>query len=271
MVAMVAEQLIAFEAALSDLGYLCLVARTFSALRPAADADLAPRVRAIGARLRTALRQGTLDEATVAAVAGEIAGLRTHWEAALEAFHVGAAYRRALTAWQADRVDELAGLLPNLVADLVPVRVPPPLYVGISVSTGRRRPGMRPFLTAEACADRIAAYRTEGFPADVSGTAWWDTELACLRLVDDPDALETPVALRIEVASVPVPVFAGAADDRFRIYARVLKAPFSATLRDAAGDEWWEASAESYPEFRAALAAALYDRGVAVDVWRVDG
>lgn len=266
MARMSAEQLIGFEAALHELGVLSEAARRFAPLHAAAEADLLPRLREIGALLRSALRRDQWDEALVDAVAREIVVLRDRWQAELEMVRAGAVYRQALAAWKTDRLDELADVVPVLMADARRVADPPVLFAGVPVTTGRRRPGADALAAADECANRIAEYGRDGIESGGGTGPWWDVELAGVYFVDDPDALETPVALRIDTAGCRVPVFTDGTESGFCVYARTLRVPFSVTLPATVEDEWWAVFEGAYDRFRAALVERLRARGIPADV-----
>ena len=264
------QELIGFEAALGELGALYVAAQGFALLRPEAEAELLPRTEEIGARLRAHLRRSGLDPTTVDSAARDIAALRDRWQKKLADLRASATYQQALAAWKAGDPHKLVDLLPQVIADLAPVMAPPPLFFGVSAAPGRRRPGTSPFLTPAACAQKIAAYRDTGVTTDARGSDWWDTELSYLDLVDDPEALESPIALRFDAAQLGAPVFAAASDPGFRVYSPVLRAPFSVVLQEEADDEWWQAYDESFAEFREALATELRALGIRAEVVAYD-
>jgi len=263
--AMSAEQLIGLEAALGELGGLYVAARRFAPLRAAAENELLPATGRLGAALRALLRRGRFDDAAADAAAREIARLRADWLARLEALRRTPAYQRALAAWEAVDGAGLSASLPELLADLSLLARPPTLFAGVSAASGRRRPGARPFLTTAACAEKVAGYRDEGVPCETGGDRWWDRELSAIQLVDDPQALDTPIALRIEPASSSPPVFRLAGSALFHVFCRVLRVPFTVTLQRDTDDEWW-AAYESYPAYRDELAGHLERLGLRVEM-----
>ncbi len=258
---MSAEQLIALEAALGELGTLYIAAKRFTALRSAADADLLPSTARLGAMLRTLLRRGQFDDAAVAIAARDIARLRTHWEAELAAVRDSPAYRQALAAWEAGDAAILRRALPNILADIAPITPPPALFVGVSAASGRRRPGARPFLTAEECAEKIAGYRDHGIPCEAGGTHWWDRELATVPAADDPEALDTPIALRLDTDRLGLPVFRLRGGALYHLCCQTLRVPFSVALQADVEDEWWQAYEESYGAYRDQLRQHLQRLG----------
>lgn len=272
-----AREIIGLEAALGELGELYGGAKRFRALGAQAEGELLPRIEAIAAHLRSLVRQDTLDASSVDAAAAEISALRARWQNALDEVRAGDAYRAALEAWHAGRQDRLRELLPAVLAGLQAVDPPPRLFLGVSLSSGRRRPGTSPFLAPREAAEKVEAIRRQGIPVDENqrvrpGAAvddWWDAELAHHELYDDQDAVESPLALTYAGPELGLPVFAVAGElgfRLFRLYPRVLAAPFSIALRAEAEDEWWQALEEPYAAFRDALAAELRARGFAVEI-----
>jgi len=263
---MSAEQLIGLEAAQAELGTLYAVARSFTALQARAEAELLPHLTGLGRRLRGLLRQARLTDGAVDLAAREIAAVRTTWQAELEQVRASAVYQRTLAAFAADRQEVLAELIPQVFAGMHLVRPVPSLYFPVSPSSGRRRPGISPFLSAAECADRILRIVDDGYESDSGATAWWDRELPSISCADRVAALETPIALCLAASDVRVVVFATSADASLRIFTPRLRAPLSIVLAAEATDEWWEAYQDSYREFRDALRRDLAARGQTVSV-----
>jgi len=262
---MVVEQLIGLQAAIGELGELYLAAKGFRALRAAAENQLLLRTAALAAQLRHAVRQGNFGAALADATAREIAALRQDWQERLDRLRASPPYQQCLHAWFADDTATLAALLPDLIADLVLTTAAPPLYWGVSLTAGRRHGG-RPFVAASACAATIIRYRNEGVPAEADDGDWWDTEIGSITLVDDAQALDTPITLRLMPAELRLPVFCLSDSGIYRVYAKVLKAPFTVRLQPEVTDEWWQAFPEPYAAWRAAVAAELAGRGIGVEM-----
>jgi len=259
------REIIGLQAAVGELGELYPIAKAYESLHDAAENDLLPRTETLASRLRSLLRHDQLDRRAVDEAAAEISELLDRWRSALEEVRGGTAYRAALDAWQCGDQRALVDLLPRVFAGLRPVSAPERLFRGFSVSSGRRRPGTSPFLSAPAAAERIAEIARDGIQVGGEGE-WWDVELAYLELFDDPAAVDDPVTLSYRGRELGAPVFAVAGDHSYRVYGPVLRAPFSISLEEAAEDEWWEASDRPYAEFRDALAEELRARGIEVDV-----
>ena len=258
---MSAEQLIALEAAQAELGTLYVVARGFTALHTRAEAELLPQLASLASRLRRLVRTSDLTDNEIDAAAREISALRTRWRAELEEVHASTVYQRALAAVAADRQDEIASVIPQVLAGLHLVRPAPPLYFPVSPSSGRRRPGASPFLSAAECADSILHIVTDGYEPESGGNEWWERELPSIGCADSAAALETPIMLRVDASDVHVAVFGVGDDPGFRIFSPQMRAPFSIVLEADATDEWWEAYQDSYRTFRDALQRELAARG----------
>jgi hypothetical protein len=261
-----AEQLIALEAALTELSALYTAARTFAALRDRAEAVLLPQLLDLGSKLRRRIRTAQLSQEDVDRAAQEILSLRAAWRAELDAVRASPVYRAAQAALAADRQEDLARLLPQTLAA---VEVVPPartLFLPVSPSSGRRRPGVSPFLSAGQCADHIAEMLAGGVVPEETGSEWWERDWPCIVCADDPEVLETPIALRLQGADCETAVFATNDQPTFRIFTRRLRAPMTVVLASQATDEWWQAYEDSYQAFRDALQGALAGRGVQVGV-----
>ncbi|MFI5398594.1 MAG: hypothetical protein ACHQ9S_23950 [Candidatus Binatia bacterium] len=259
---MSAEQLIALEAALTELSTLYTVARGFAALRLRAEEDLLPRLLELGSKLRGLLRAAQLSEDAIERAAQEIVRLRSSWHSELDQLHTSPVYQEARAAWDADRQEDLARLVPLIFAGVVIVRPAPALFFPVSASTGRRRPGSSPFLRAAECADRIVQLLSAGIEPEDLGAEWWERELRHVACAGDPAALDTPIALKLAAPNARITVFGSADEPMFRIFTSRLRAAMSVVLAAEAADEWWQAYEESYESFCEALRSELATRGV---------
>jgi hypothetical protein len=143
------------------------------------------------------------------------------------------------------------------------------LFLPVSPSSGQRRPGTSPFLSAGQCAEHIAEMLATGLFAEESGSEWWERDWPCIVCADDPEVLDAPIALQLEHSDCDATVFAMNDEPTFRIFTRRLHAPMSVVLASEATDEWWQAYDDSYRAFRDALERELAARGVRVREWRV--
>ncbi len=256
-----AEQLIALEAAVAELGSLYTVARSFAALQQRAETILLPGIAALSAQLRDRVRHAHLSEDELNSVAHEIVALGSEWRCELERVHGSAVYQQALRAFAQERQDELRELLPRIFADMRVVSPAPSLYFPISPSSGRQRAGGSHFLSAEQCAEKLSEALAAGLTPDEGGAEWWECELPSIDCADTAAALESPLALRLAAADVHVAVFARVDEPTYRIFTARLRGPMSIVLAAEANDEWWEAYEESYRDFRGALQRELGARG----------
>jgi hypothetical protein len=256
-----AEQIIALEAALTDLSDLYSIARGFMALQARAEAELLPQLNAMGARLRHLVRTGHLDNAAIEGTATEILACATRWRTALDELRGSPAYQQAVHAVAGDRQAELAEVIPLVLARLRIVQPTPSLYFPVSPSAGRRRPGSSPFLSPSDCADKIMQLLADGIVSEPEAVDWWESELPSLTCADTPAGLGTPIALRLAAAEVRVAVFAETDAATLRIFTTRLRAPMSVLLARDATDEWWKAYQDSYRTFRDALQQQLMARG----------
>jgi len=258
------EALIGLEAAMAELGTLYTTARGFTPLVAAAETEMLPRIAALGAQLRRWVRGRALDAAAIDAASLEVLQLRADWHARLEAVRASAEYAAARAAVAADRQDELAVAIPRLLAGLRAVAPVPPLFVPVSVSTGRRRPGTSPFLSPAEAAERISGLVREGIAASGAGAAAWEQDLPSVSCADDPSALETPVAVRVDAAALRATVFAVDGSPLYRVFTPRPLAAGPVWLAADPSDAWWEAYEVSYDVFRTTLGRELTARGVPV-------
>jgi len=260
------EQLIALEAAVAELGTLYVVARSFTALRERAEAELLPQVLHLGQRLRALVRHGGPTPADIDAASREILSQRAQWRAALDGVRSAPVYESALRAFAADDQTILAEVIPKIFTDLALREMRSPLYFSFSATSGRRRPGHSPFLSAGECADRLLATQRDGMVPEAGDGEWWERDLPSLECTDAPGGLESPIGFRLDGATAGVAVFGAPGEPLYRIYTPRLSGPFTVILAADATDEWWEAYDESYHTFRDALVEALATRGVAAEV-----
>jgi hypothetical protein len=258
---MSAEQLIALEVAVAELGTLYAAAKGFTALQPRADAELLPRLISLGSSLRSRVRHAQLNPDEIDAVAEEIIALRSDWRSRLEQLRFSPVYQQTRVVLTEDRQDDLGTLIPQVFAGLQPVHPAPSLYFSVSPSSGRRRPGSSPFVSASECATRIVHLLTTGVTPEEGSDDWWERDLPSIPCADAMEGLETPIALQLAAAHIRVAVFAARDEPSFRIFTRCLRAPFSVVLAAEATDEWWEAYDDSYRSFRTALQSELAARG----------
>jgi hypothetical protein len=270
IIAVSAEQLIALEAAVAELGTLYVIARSLAALQVQAETELLPRTISLASRLRSLVRAAKLTPGEMDSAAREILALRSQWRLELDQVRASATYQQALAALSTDRQEELATLVPRVFAGVRIAQPHPDLYFPVSPSSGRRRPGSGPFLSAADCADKIAGILAEGVMPEDAGSEWWERELPFISCAATPAALDTPISLRLAASDASVTVFAVLDEPGFRIFTPRLRRPMSVLLATAAPDEWWEAYEDSYHAFRDALQRELAGRGYSVSMVNLD-
>jgi len=255
------ERLIAFEAAMQELAKLQTAAVRYRGLRPAAE-GLLGELLDLGRSLRQSARRGVFSEDAVDQSARQVRGLRDRWLASLEELRASDLYREALSAYAADDQTRLAGLLPQLFADLEPARIAPSLFQALPL-TGRHRGGS-PVRPPEEVAEAVALVRSDGLRPSAHGRDWWDRDLPAIVLADDLAAVDAPAALAL--AGLPPSVALLRAADSLLVFTPRLAADVSVVLAETSDDSWYEASEGSFEEYRDRLAAELRRRGVAVAV-----
>lgn len=246
---------------MAELSALYAVARGFTALQMRAETELLPQLSAFGGHLRSLVRRNQLTGEEIDAASRQILSTRSEWQAALEGIHTSVQYQHALAAFDGDRQEELAIVIPQICADHQLLKRVPALYFPISPSSGARRPGNSPFLSAPACADMLVQVVQDGIAPEVAGTAWWQRELPPIECGENAAALDTPIALRLDASDVHVAVFAVSDGASLHIFTPRLRAPLTIVLAAEATDEWWEAYQDSYRVFRDALGHELAARG----------
>lgn len=251
---------------MAELGRLYTAARGFTPLAAAAESELLPRLTSLGARIRRWVRSRALDAAAIDAASLEVLGLRADWQERLEGLRTSIPYRAAQQAVAADRQDEVAVAIPRVLAGLCPVATLPALFVAISVSTGRRRPGASPFLSPGEAAERLLHLTREGIAASEGEGATWGRDFPSVVCAEDPEALATPVAVRLDPAAGGATVFAVEGSPTYRIFTSHPLVVDSVWLAAEADDAWWEVSEVSYAMFREALCGELTTREVGVAV-----
>jgi hypothetical protein len=260
-----AAELVALETAMRDLARLYEHARRFTALRARAEADLLPRLNALGRQLRHELRGGEIGPTAIAAVATELHTMTEQWQAAIEALRTSRVVADAVAAYRCDDQPALAVALPHVFADLHPVpERPPVLYLSIPVVPARaHRANRRPLADAHEVAERVARLCGGIAPAARSDT-WWDAAFPAIVLGDDPTAAESSICLALDLSGATVTVFSESEAPPLCVYTPRLIVPFHAVVAGEAGDEWWAVSAQPYEQFRDAVRSELQRNRIAV-------
>lgn len=255
------ERLIAFEAAIEELGKMQAVAVRYRDLRPDAEALLG-ELMDLGRSLRQAARRGPFTEDSVEHSAHHVRRLRDEWTRRLADLRSSALYQGALAAYAAGDQTCLAEVLPRLFADLEPQQISPPLFQPLPL-TGRSRGG-RPIRPVEEVAEAVESLRREGLRPPTHGRNWWDTDLPALTLASDLSTVDAPAVLSLDRLPPSVSFLREA--DSILVFTQRLEAEVSVVLAETSDDTWYEASEGSFAEYRDALAQALRKRDVAVEL-----
>lgn len=258
-----AERLVALEAALAELGGLYTAARNFTALEAKADKDLLPRLTRLSARLRALHRGSGISEEDIDAASRDVIELRAGWLAALDTIRASALFRDARRAFDADDQEALARLIPQIFAGFERKPAPAVARFGVSAAVRRRGPGTSPFLSPEACAEKIADTVAEGVAPHVTADDWWLIELPSLHLADSLPDLDTPFAVSLPASEITAVVFATDVEVGYRIFTPRLEGTFAVEIASTVDDEWWQAFEQPYEDFRAQLETELASRGIA--------
>lgn len=254
------ERLIAFEAAMQELGNLQAVAARYRELRPDAE-QLLGELMELGRVLRQAARRGLFSEDAVEHSVERVRRLRAAWLSRLEALRSSTLYRSALEAYAAGDQARLCDVLPRLIAGVERGPISPPLFRALEL-TGRRRQGSSPFRPPEEVASEVDAIRVEGLRSRAHGRQWWDADLPALSLATDLAAVESPAAVSVDAVPPSAPLLREG--EMAVAFTPSLRVELSVVLADRCDDAWYEAAEGSYEEYRDALACELAGRGIGV-------
>lgn len=241
-------------------------ARRYRSIAAASEDGTLEQALEIGAAVRRGARGGGLDAASASEACGRLRALLAECEAAVAGVRTSDAYHRAVRAWNEGRGSEVAALAPEIFTEVEPYPDCPSLYYPVPVA-GRRRGGEH-FVPPETCAATIADTARDGIgasrtPADLGA----DDTIRAVFLSDDPEALESPIALVIEPQNLGVPVCRVGAGGDVTVYVATLRVPFAVRCAPAVTDEWWAVRPDAYARYVSELRAAL--RASAIPV--VDG
>jgi hypothetical protein len=261
-----AEHLVALEAALAELGALYTAARGFVVLEERAENELLPRLTSLSARLRALHRGGGIGPREIDDASREILDVRATWQAALEEIRESALFKDACRAFEHDHQDTLGQLIPKIFAGVKQTAAPDRARFGVSAEIRRRGPGLSPFLTAEACAEKLVKTVREGVVPMVHATDWWLTALPSIAFVAEAADLDTPFAVSLPGSAITAAVFESDVEVGYRIFMPRQRGDFVVEIAGAVDDEWWQAFEQPFEEFRAELQKLLAARGIAHSV-----
>lgn len=257
-----AERLVALEAALAELGGLYTTARNFTALEPKADKALLPRLTSLSSRLRALHRAREMGQGDIDDASREIIELRTSWQTAIEDIHRSALFQEACRAFEKDDQEALARLVPQIFAGVEVTTAPADAVFGVSAAVRRRGPGTSPFLSPEACAEKIERTVIDGVVPRAETDDWWVTELPSIHLATSLADLDTPFAVRLSGSDITAAVFASEAEFGYRLFTPRLSGAFVVEIAASVDDEWWQAFEQPFEDFRDALVKELASRGI---------
>lgn len=257
-----AERLIALEAALAELGGLYTAARNFTALAEAAEIELLPQLSTLSAHLRALNRSNRMAQSDIDVASRQILDLRASWQKHLDSVRSSSTYREAVEGLQRDDQPALAVLIPKVFALVRAIEPPPRLYFGVSAAVRRRGPGTSPFLSPEACADKIETTMRDGLVPVMHGGEFWDDDLPSIPCASSFADVDSPFALTTAGTELGATAFTDDGDLGYRIFTRRLTGEFAVEIAAEADDEWWQAFEQSYREFREDLCAQLTQRAI---------
>jgi hypothetical protein len=230
-----------------------------------AESALAAAMR-VGDGVRRARRGGPSDRPNADDCA-QLARLASELDEATDAVLRDApavALRRAAAAGDGASA---AGMALGLFLGLErPQRPPERVYVGIRA---RRRSRTGETLVHPAdLADEIVRSSAEGLGPESGVTAAAEEPLLPEPIALAPTfaASGSEVALVRSTAGIADALLEDAASGDLVLFVARLPGPFSVALARDADDEWWAASALSYADYRAQLAAELRARGVGAEL-----
>ncbi len=251
---------------MQDLGSIYASARQFAPLASEAEHTLLPELQRLGAELRTIARAGKdlrkPETEALPLYAERIRALLATWRERLEQQRRTPAYLAALAAIQAEDWERLQLLLPQIFAHATPAMPNAVAYVPIEVHREPRR-GLKPFLSAQEAAAKIARVVSEGVEPD-RGPEPWEADFPSIEAASNPDALATPIWLEAPVSSLRAAVLGDERDpSRLRIFCSRLQAPWAVGVAEVCHDESWLAQERSFADYRKELLQQLAALGIA--------
>jgi hypothetical protein len=246
---------------IGEIGRCYQRGRRYRAIASTCEERYLARALEVGSIVRRARRLGDLAPQLVASLIATLRDLQAECERAIRGVRAGAPYRRALAAWEAGAFDEVAVLAQEVFAGVEPYGDCPALYHAVAIAG--RAGGPDRFITPHACADAVVALVRDGLvaseaPPDLGA----DESIRAVTLDDDPERLESPIALVIDPAGLPVCRVAPSGDAL--IYAARLPVTPHVYIADGVSDEWWAVRPEAYADYARRLRVELTSRGVSV-------
>jgi len=247
---------------IAEVGAQYARGRRYRAIADALETGFLGRALQLGGELRTLSRTAAPDSDAPATIVAELRRIVDECDAAIAAVQASDAYRAAVAAWDAARLDTVAELARELFDGVVEDRAERPLYAPVIVT--RARGGGEHFLSAAAVAERIAAAQREGVAAaDPPPERGADDRIRAVLLDDDPDAATSPITLVWLPGTITLPRARLAPAGEVLVYAPRLDAAATRVrcARDVS-DEWWAVRPDAYPDYVGELTRELAARGI---------
>ena len=261
----IAESLELVNDLVAKIGAAYKNAGRYRRLAPTCETRYLGPALTISSALRRIIRS---DEPRRVEIEGQIARLRellAECEAAIDEVRASDLYRRTHLAWQEGDGEYLSHALPEIFSSVAAERPNAPLYYPIQLRNPRAEKREGHFTPAIALAERIALLARDGIPAESSGNGLGTDELIrAVPLGDDPESIESPVAVRIAPEALrAVAVCRVDLADDLLAYTPRLSAGVEVHCAPEAGDEWWAIRPDAYREYVLELRDALAARGIA--------
>jgi hypothetical protein len=245
---------------IADLGGCYARARRYRALAADCEERYLARTLAIGSEIRERLRVPEPDRAACAPAVDELRRLAIACEAAIGVVRASAPYRAAVRAWDEGRWSDVAVLAPTIFDAIAPFATVRPLHFTVPV-VGRR--GGAHFLAPATVAERILDLLRTGIPAsDPVPELGADETLRAVVLDEDPEAIESPIAVIVAPEDVAWPLFRLEPAGEIFVYAPHVQARMRVRCASHVDDEWWAVRPEAYGRYVAELERELAARGI---------
>jgi hypothetical protein len=263
MTAEVPDAWAAVEDRIAEVGTLAAEADRYRWARAGDGPALLNESLALGATARRLLRDaaGAAGD-PLARLLTALRDLAGRYRTLLDAVHGDPEYRAAVAAWAAGDAPTLARTIPAVFADVEPAPTCAALYHPVTVAGRRGRLAAAPTLAAELetmCTKGLVAAEGGAIPAT-------DASLRAVPLHADWAALDTPVALRVDPRTIPLPVFRIAASRDHLVYTERLRARATVVLARHADPQRWPELGVDYVDFFTAMTAALAARNCTVEI-----
>jgi hypothetical protein len=250
---------IELETAIADVGALLVRAGRYARGAGPEGRAIARDAQALGDTARRFHHRDALDAATVKTLGDAAGALAARTRALLAAIETSPEYRTAVTAHARGDQAALARVVGLVFADLAPVPTPAALWMHVPwLRRGRPR-------TPGDVVDEIRDRRDAGFAAEGDDLSpGVDPRLPAVVLAAEPPPDE-PIAVRLDGAAVRVPLYRVDPTGELLAYTPRLVAPLTVRLTASPPDDQPRLEVD-YAAWRSALAAALAEAGIALDL-----